>query len=109
MWHGHDAIHSPPYIAKVRNAWTYTFTPSHTFEAQCLTEHMENLTSTRHYTRIIVNKIMNWKLNRKGLIPGIQGGIFSLTTKALGAIQSHIQQFSLSLSLPPSLSLSHMK
>jgi hypothetical protein len=37
-WPRHDAIHSPPYTAKVRNAWNYTFTPPHIFKAWCLTE-----------------------------------------------------------------------
>jgi len=57
------------HILKARNAWSYTFTPSHIFKAWFLNKCRENLNFTTQYTRITLSKIMNWKLNSKCLIP----------------------------------------
>jgi hypothetical protein len=46
-WHGHEADHSPPYSAKVKNAWSYTSTPQYAFIAWCsVKKHRDNFTYT---------------------------------------------------------------
>jgi len=67
----------PLHILKVRNAWSYTFTPSHIFKAWFLNKCRENLNFTTQYTEITLSKIMNWKLNSMSLIPGIQVGKYA--------------------------------
>jgi hypothetical protein len=34
-WLGHEADHSPPPSAEVKNTWSHTFTPQYTFMAWC--------------------------------------------------------------------------
>jgi hypothetical protein len=41
---GRDADHSPPSIAEVKNAWSYTFTPQYVFMVWCLVKHRDNFT-----------------------------------------------------------------
>jgi hypothetical protein len=35
-WFGHEADHSPPSNAEVKNVWNYTSTPQYIFTAWCL-------------------------------------------------------------------------
>jgi hypothetical protein len=42
---GHEADHTPPSSAKVKNVWSYTSTPLSVFMAQCLIKHRENFAS----------------------------------------------------------------
>jgi hypothetical protein len=37
----HEADHSPPSSGEIKNAWNYTFTPTHVFMAWCLTNHRD--------------------------------------------------------------------
>jgi hypothetical protein len=74
------------HLLQVRNAWSYTFTPSHIFKAWFLNKCRENLNFTRQHTRITLSKIMNWKLNSKCLIPGTKLRIFSLISKRLSRL-----------------------
>jgi len=41
---GHEADHSPPSSAEVKNAWSYTSTPQYVFVALCLVKHRDYLT-----------------------------------------------------------------
>jgi hypothetical protein len=42
-WPGREADHSPPSSAEVKNAWSYTSTPSqYVFMAWCLFKHRDN-------------------------------------------------------------------
>jgi len=43
---GREADHSPPSSAKVKNAWSYTFTPQYVFMAWCLVKHSGYLGTT---------------------------------------------------------------
>jgi hypothetical protein len=43
---GHEADHSPPSSAKVKNVWSYTSTPQYFFMAWCLVKHRDNFTFT---------------------------------------------------------------
>jgi hypothetical protein len=36
---GHDAGHSPPSGAKVKNTWSYTSIPSYVFMVWCIVKH----------------------------------------------------------------------
>jgi len=38
---GRETDHSLPYSAKVKNAWSYTFTPQYVFMAWCLVKHRD--------------------------------------------------------------------
>jgi hypothetical protein len=40
---GHEADHSPPSSAQVKNAWSYTSTPQYIFMAWCLIKHRIHL------------------------------------------------------------------
>jgi hypothetical protein len=39
---GHEADHSPPSSAEVKNAWSYTSTHQYVFMAWCLVTHRDN-------------------------------------------------------------------
>jgi hypothetical protein len=41
---GHEADHSPPSSAEVKNAWIYTSTPQYVFMAWCSVKHRDNFT-----------------------------------------------------------------
>jgi hypothetical protein len=41
---GREADHSPPSIAEVKNARSYTSTPQYVFMAWCLVKHSDNFT-----------------------------------------------------------------
>jgi hypothetical protein len=43
---GHEADHSPPCSAEVKNAWRYTSTPQYVFMSWCLVKHRDNFTFT---------------------------------------------------------------
>jgi hypothetical protein len=43
---GHEADHSPPSSAEVKNSWSYTSTPQYVFMAWCLLKHRDNFTFT---------------------------------------------------------------
>jgi hypothetical protein len=43
-WLGHEADHSPPSSAKVKNAWSYTSTPQYVFMAWYLVKERDNFT-----------------------------------------------------------------
>jgi hypothetical protein len=43
---GSEANHSPPTSAEVKNAWSYTSTPTYVFMARYLVQHRDNLTFT---------------------------------------------------------------
>jgi hypothetical protein len=43
---GLEADHSPSSSAKVKNAWSYTFTPLYVFIAWCVIKHRDNFTFT---------------------------------------------------------------
>jgi len=43
---GHEADHSPPSSAEIKNAWSCTSTPPYIFMAQCLIKHKNNFTFT---------------------------------------------------------------
>jgi hypothetical protein len=45
-WLGHEAVHSPPFIAKVKNAHSCTSIPPYFFIVWCLVKHRDNFTST---------------------------------------------------------------
>jgi hypothetical protein len=47
----HEADHSPPSSAKVKNAWSYTSTPQYVLMAWCLVKHRDNFTFTS-YTKM---------------------------------------------------------
>jgi hypothetical protein len=40
---GRESDHSPPSSAKVKNSWSYTFSPSYVFVAWCLRKQMMRL------------------------------------------------------------------
>jgi hypothetical protein len=42
-----EADHSPPSIAEVKNAWSYTSTPQYVFIASCFVKHRDNFTFTQ--------------------------------------------------------------
>jgi hypothetical protein len=52
---GHEADHSPPSSAEVKNAWSYTSTPQYVFMAWCLVKHRDNFTFTSNL-RVLGNK-----------------------------------------------------
>jgi hypothetical protein len=41
---GHEADHSPPSSAEVKNAWSYTSNPQYVSMAWCLVKHRDNFT-----------------------------------------------------------------
>jgi hypothetical protein len=41
---GREAGLSSPFIAEVKNAWSYTSTPQYVFMAWCLVKHRDNFT-----------------------------------------------------------------
>jgi hypothetical protein len=41
---GHEADHSPPSSAEVKNAWRYTSAPQYVFMAWCLVKHKNTFT-----------------------------------------------------------------
>jgi len=41
---GHEADHSPPSSAEVKNTWYYTSTPQYSFMVWCLVRQMDNFT-----------------------------------------------------------------
>jgi hypothetical protein len=43
---GREGDNSPPSSAKVKNAWSYNFTPQYVFVAWCLVRHKDNFTFT---------------------------------------------------------------
>jgi hypothetical protein len=43
---GHEADHSPPSSAEVKNEWNYTSIPQYVFMAWCLLKHRGNFTFT---------------------------------------------------------------
>jgi len=43
---GHEADHSPPSNTKVKNAWSYTSTPTYMSMVWCLVKHGDNFTFT---------------------------------------------------------------
>jgi hypothetical protein len=43
-WPGREADHSLPSSAEVKNAWSYTFTPSYVFMAWCFVKQKNNFT-----------------------------------------------------------------
>jgi hypothetical protein len=43
---GHEADHSPPSSAKIKNVWSYTCTPQYIFMVWCLVKHRDNFTFT---------------------------------------------------------------
>jgi hypothetical protein len=43
---GLEADHSPPSIAEVKNAWSYTSTPQYVFMSWCLVNNRDNFTFT---------------------------------------------------------------
>jgi hypothetical protein len=47
---GHEADHSPPSSADVKNAWSYTSTPQYVFMSWYLVKHKDNF--TLHYSRV---------------------------------------------------------
>jgi hypothetical protein len=42
----HEADHSPPSTAEVKDVWSYTSTPQYVFMAWCLVKHWDNFTFT---------------------------------------------------------------
>jgi hypothetical protein len=50
----HEADHSPPSSAKVKNAWSYTSTPEYVFMAWCLVKHRDKFTFYLTFIVIIV-------------------------------------------------------
>jgi hypothetical protein len=50
-WLRHEADHSPPSSAEVKNAWSYTSTPQYAFKAWCsVKKHRVNFTFTLYLT-----------------------------------------------------------
>jgi hypothetical protein len=47
---GHEADHSPPSSAKVKNAWSSTYTPQYVSMAWYLVKHRDNLLSFRCFS-----------------------------------------------------------
>jgi hypothetical protein len=45
-WLRHEADHSPPSSAEVKNASSYISTPQYIFMASCLVKHRDNITFT---------------------------------------------------------------
>jgi hypothetical protein len=44
-WPGHEADHSPPSGAEVKNIWSYTSMPEYFFMAWCLVKHRDDNTA----------------------------------------------------------------
>jgi hypothetical protein len=78
MHPGHEADHSLPYSAKVRNAWSYTSTPQYIFTAWCLFKHRDNFT-------FYLYLYMKWGLSLTQLFKNIILPLkhLSVTTKLL--------------------------
>jgi hypothetical protein len=51
---GHEAGHSAPSSAEVKNAWSYTSTPQYALMACCLVKHRDNFTFT--FYKMLVGK-----------------------------------------------------
>jgi hypothetical protein len=61
---GCKADHSPPSTAKVKNAWSYSYTPQCLPMEQYLVKHRENFTF--YSIKISVNYIQKFRKARKG-------------------------------------------
>jgi hypothetical protein len=55
--------HSPPSSAKVKNAWSQTFTPQHTFMVWCLLKHRDNFTLTWKFNSGLYQSNINTTLH----------------------------------------------
>jgi hypothetical protein len=59
---GREADHSPPSSAKVKNTWSYTFTPQYAYMALCSVKkigmklHNEDVREKRNAYRILVEQ-----------------------------------------------------
>jgi hypothetical protein len=73
MWLGHEADHSPPSSAKVKNVWSYTSTPQYVFMAWCLVKHKDNFT----FTLIQLSLLISHKFSFPIVSLKIYGEIFS--------------------------------
>jgi hypothetical protein len=53
-WWGHEADHSPPFSAEVRNAWSYTSTPPVCLHDVVLRKkHRDNFTYILKFTDLV--------------------------------------------------------
>jgi len=43
-WPGHEADHSPPSSAEIKNVWSYTSIPPYILMTWCLVKHRDNFT-----------------------------------------------------------------
>jgi hypothetical protein len=58
---GHEADHSPPTSAEVKNAWSYISTPLYVFMAWCLVKHRDNFT----FTFVWIGNLVSHRKGRK--------------------------------------------
>jgi hypothetical protein len=82
---GHEADHSLPSSAEVKNAWSCTSTPQYVFMAWCLVNHRNNFTFTFRYVPnytgpgISVSVVTRYGQDDRGSIPSrsSEGTFFS--------------------------------
>jgi hypothetical protein len=88
---GREADHSPPSSGKVKNAWTYIFTPQYVFMAWCLVKHRANFTLLHFYVCIhsayIIDEWYRTRL-RAGWVPAGAGN-FSLHCRVQTGFGAH--------------------
>jgi hypothetical protein len=60
---GHEADHSPPSSADVKNAWSYTSIPQYVFMAWCLVKHRDNFAFTLPLPLLNIFKVIKSRNN----------------------------------------------